>query len=409
FPMIIQQLKAGKRIDQYITQRLTKNKKIVDVSISISPIRDNSGKLIGALKIARDITESTKIRNQLAHLASLVESSGDSIWSIDKSGKIVSWNKGAEELYDYEAKEVLGKTPDSVIAPDYLEEFYEFAHKLWNGETVENYDSARIRKDGSRVEVSVSMSPVKNNHGETEGISIVARNITERKKLEQRKDDFIALASHELKTPVTSLKMFTQVMESRFKKTGDLASARYMESMDNQINKLTEIVNGLLDVSRVSQGKLTYKNEPFSIKELVQETIESMQMITNTHRIEISGDTNKYIIGDKDRIEQVLINLINNAIKYSPKARKVIVELKNQNGGVLVSVTDFGMGIPKRDESKVFDRFFQADTPLVKTYPGLGLGLYISKEIVNRHGGKLWVKSTEGKGSIFYVLLPGAN
>lgn len=409
FPMIIGQLKAGNRVDHYITQRITKDKKIIDVSISFSPIRNSKGKLIGASKIARDITENIKIRNQLAHLASLVASSGDSIWSIDKEGKVVSWNKGAEILYGYVGKEVIGKKPDFLIAPEHVSEFYKLKKKIFAGETIENYDSARIRKNGAHVDVSVSMSPVRNNYGDIEGISIVARDITERKKLEQRKDDFIALASHELKTPVTSLKMFAQVLASRFKKEGDFASAKYMESMDTQINKLTEIVNGLLDVSRVHQGKLMYKKEPFAIDELVHQTIESVQLVTNSHTLEVNGNSKRMVIGDKDRIEQVLTNLINNAVKYSPKANKVVIELKNQNGNVLVSVTDFGMGIPKRDETRIFDRFFQVDTPIVKTYPGLGLGLYISKEIVARHGGKLWVESMEGKGSTFYILLPTQN
>ena len=151
---------------------------------------------------------------------------------------------------------------------------------------------------------------------------------------------------------------------------------------------------------------MEYERKELPMGELIKETVQSVQRINKTHKIQIDSQTNTKVMVDKSRIGQVLTNLINNAIKYSPNADKIIVSSKKVYGNVIVSVQDFGIGIPKNQQLKVFDRFYQVDNPRAKTYPGLGLGLYISKEIITKHGGELWLESKEGKGSTFYFSLP---
>lgn len=240
-------------------------------------------------------------------------------------------------------------------------------------------------------------------------ILLAIEDISERKKLELRKDDFIALASHELKTPVTSIKMFAQIMGQRFKKIGDGQSVTLLASMDKQLDKLTGLINGLLDMSRVQEGKLVYKKEAFTIDKLIREYVGNIRRITETHKLLFNGQSKMRVEADRDRIGQVLTNLINNAIKYSSKGSKVIISSKRVNDEVVVNIQDFGIGISRKDQRKVFDRFFQASNTTDQTFPGLGLGLYISNEIIRRHNGRLSVDSEQGKGSDFSFTLPIAK
>ncbi|MBA3723388.1 MAG: helix-turn-helix domain-containing protein [Candidatus Levybacteria bacterium] len=234
----------------------------------------------------------------------------------------------------------------------------------------------------------------------------IERELAERKKLEQQKDEFIGIASHELKTPVTSVKAYTQVLQSRFAKAGDEKSATMLMKMDTQLDKLSVLIGDLLDVTKIEAGNLKLHEEWFDFNEVVGEIIEQTQLITEKHTIVKKLAQSKTIYGDRDRIGQVLINLISNAIKYSPRSDKIIVTTKATKNTVIACVQDFGIGIPKDKQEKVFERFYRAEDKSIETYPGMGLGLYISSEIIKRQGGKIWVESEQGKGSIFCFSLP---
>jgi signal transduction histidine kinase len=205
---------------------------------------------------------------------------------------------------------------------------------------------------------------------------------------------------------VTSLKGFTNVLQRRLTQQGDEKTLHYLSRMDFQLNKLTKIVNDLLDISKMQAGQLSFHNEPFDLDLLIRETVEDVQAATFSHQLQIEGKTGVQILGDKDRLEQVFINLLTNAVKYSPKSDKVLVSLSCTQGEAIVCVKDFGIGIDGSHHHKIFDKFYQVTDPDAKTYPGLGMGLFISNEIVNRHHGRMWVESSKGKGAIFYVALP---
>jgi signal transduction histidine kinase len=226
-----------------------------------------------------------------------------------------------------------------------------------------------------------------------------------RRKLEQQKDEFIAMASHELKTPVTSVKVFTRILQGRFARMGDEKSALLLMKMDAQLNKLTMLVTDLLDVNKIEAGKLQLHEGWFDFNELVSEIIDQIQLTTEKQTIKKKLGTTKTVYADRDRIGQVLINLLTNAIKYAPQADTIIVKTTSDHTSVTASIQDFGMGIAREHQEKIFERFYQINGEK-RTYPGMGLGLYISKQIIEREGGKLWVHSTPGKGALFSFSLP---
>jgi signal transduction histidine kinase len=214
------------------------------------------------------------------------------------------------------------------------------------------------------------------------------------------------MASHELKTPVTSLKGFTNLFQRHLAKHADEKTLYYLNRMDAQLNKLTNLITDFLDVSKMQTGQLTYQEEPFDLNELVSETVENLQAATPTHQLSLETSGAVQVVGDRDRIGQVLINLLTNAVKYSPHADKVIVRLTTDPQEAIVSVQDFGIGIAEAYHDKIFERFYQVADPEEKTNPGLGIGLYLSCEIVRRHGGNMWVESSKGNGATFFFTIP---
>src|SRR5947209_12085151 len=237
--------------------------------------------------------------------------------------------------------------------------------------------------------------------------------IRERKNVEEalreseaRKDEFISMASHELKTPLTSLKGFTNLLQRRLTKQGDKQALHFLARMEEQLDKLTKLVSDLLDVTKMQTGKLEFREERFFLNELVRETLENLQGTTETHHLQLEEVTDVQVSGDKDRLGQVLINLLTNAIKYSPEADTVIVRVSAYEQTGIVSVQDFGIGIAETHQEKIFERFYQVNDDTEKTFPGLGIGLYISSQIVRGHHGRLWVESVKGAGATFYVSLP---
>jgi PAS domain S-box-containing protein len=233
-----------------------------------------------------------------------------------------------------------------------------------------------------------------------------AKEIEERlREMETRKDNFISMASHELKTPVTSLKIYRDLLERQLAEKNIKEYNKVLAVMDNQIHKLTMLITDLLNLSKIQVGKLDFRMTTLNLVDVVQSTIDDLQPSTD-HNLVIQVQKQRIIVyGDKDRLGQVLINLITNAIKYSPDGKKVIITVSTTATQARVSVRDFGVGISKDHREKIFERFYQIEAK-DKTYPGLGMGLYISQEIIQRHSGKLWVDKAKGKGSIFTFTLP---
>jgi signal transduction histidine kinase len=248
--------------------------------------------------------------------------------------------------------------------------------------------------------------PVKNNEGKV--IQWIGTNtdIDDQKKALEQKDEFISIASHELKTPVTSLKGFTQILQMTFEKEGNKTAVNLLSKMDKQVDKLTNLIVDLLDATKIENGQIKFNLEVFDFNNLVKEIAEEMRRTTITHEIIVEESNNANINGDRNRIGQVITNFISNAIKYSPDSSKIIITTTCQEQNVKLCVKDFGIGIAAEKQSNIFDRFFRVTGGGQETFPGLGLGLFISKEIIKRHNGKIYVESAEGKGSTFCIELP---
>lgn len=233
------------------------------------------------------------------------------------------------------------------------------------------------------------------------------KDIERRIELDRIKDEFVSMASHELKTPVTSLKAFTQVLQMTFEKEENFKAADLLSKMNNQIDKLNHLIVDLLDITKVDKGEMIFDFEEFDFNKLVEVITEEVQRTTQTHCIKLHLLPAGIIMGDENRIGQVITNLITNAIKYSPASSEVIVESTADNQNVKLCVKDFGIGIPQDEQSKIFNRFHRVHGKNKhNTFPGLGLGLYISSQIIKKHTGTLMFDSIEDQGSTFCFTLP---
>jgi PAS domain S-box-containing protein len=241
---------------------------------------------------------------------------------------------------------------------------------------------------------------------EFSGLAGSVADITERKQQEIQKNDFLAVASHELKTPITSIKAYTQLLAKTYEKTDNEFLKSALEKMENQVNKMTKLVNDFLKLSKIESGKLQLNNEIFNLNELVREVASDMQMVSVNHRIVINESEPLNISADRERIAQVINNFLNNAVKYSPDSKQIEIRVKQTGGFVTVSVTDNGIGIKPDEHQKIFERFYRAKANTNTSFSGFGIGLYICAEIVRRHGGEIGVDSDQGKGATFFFTLP---
>jgi signal transduction histidine kinase len=232
------------------------------------------------------------------------------------------------------------------------------------------------------------------------------REQIEQRELDKRRNEFISMVVHEIKTPLTSLKASAQLLNRRSARTSDESTTRLTARMDMQINKLTQLIDDFRDVTRIEGDRLQFRENYFSFDELVQEMVEELQSITDQQTIQCEGGTGKTIWGDRTRIGQVITNFLTNAIKYAPDADRIIVKTSADHTNVTLCVQDFGPGIPKDEHISIFNPFYRIEGSEQRAASGLGLGLYIAAEMIRRQEGKIWVESEEGQGATFCFTLP---
>ncbi|RYY55067.1 MAG: PAS domain-containing protein [Chitinophagaceae bacterium] len=230
--------------------------------------------------------------------------------------------------------------------------------------------------------------------------------ITDQKAIELRKNDFIGMVSHELKTPLTSLKAYIQLLNERAKKKEDSFELNALGKVDLQVNKMTNMINGFLNVARLESGKIHLITDSFSANNMIRELISDIEIIYTTHTIVFQPSPELTVKADREKIEQVIVNLVSNAVKYSPGGTVVDIHCRAEGDEAVITVKDEGMGIPKQDMEKMFTRFYRVENSRTKTISGFGIGLYLSAEIVKRHHGRIWVDSEKGKGSSFHFTIP---
>jgi PAS domain S-box-containing protein len=422
---IMEKIKKGEGIEHYETTRVRKDGTIITVSVAVSPVRDAEGEITGASTIARDISEQKRLEAELRRSKQQLEvifaNIADGISVQDANGRLIFMNEAGARRSGYaSAAQALHISKSQTLRAN-TEQRFEMRDEHGNPLPYEELPGKRALRGEeapqaviqyfdrvlqTRQWALVKAQPIFDDRGRVELAVTIFSDVTESYEEKQRKDEFISMASHELKTPVTSLKGFTQILQRRLLKQGDDQALHYVARMDAQINRLTKLVSDLLDVSKMQAGKLPFNLEPFDLNALVQETVENVQAAASTHQVLVEGRIDGCIPGDKDRLGQVFINLLTNAVKYSPRAEKVLVWLSQDKEHAIVSVQDFGIGIDTSHHQRIFERFYQVTDAEERTHPGLGMGLYISNEIVQRHHGRMWVESTKGKGSTFCVALP---
>ena len=308
-------------------------------------------------------------------------------------------------LSAYKVEDIIGKTDADFIEAE--EAAHLTAIKRQVLETGQSYQEVikATGIDGMHY-LDLSIEPLHDGNGEIIGVTGTSREVTEQVELEQRKDNFISIASHELRTPITVLRGFTQLLARHLDQQGIQEPVSMLHKMDDQISRLVRLIDELLDASKIQAGRLDYEEEPVDLDALVHETVEMLQASSPKHILRISGATDAAILGDRDRLGQVFTNLITNAVKYSPQANSVDITLCSTKEAALISIRDYGVGIASAHQKHIFDRFYRVFDSSNKTFKGLGLGLYISYDIVIRHGGDLTVESEEDKGSTFIISLP---
>jgi signal transduction histidine kinase len=237
------------------------------------------------------------------------------------------------------------------------------------------------------------------------------------KELDRMKSQFLSIASHELKTPITAMSGFLQVALRRVRRLGESSDTsvvgeglrgitEQLEVVYRQTGKLARLIDELLDVSRIQTGRIEFRYGDVDMGELAQEVASRMQLTSSAHRLEVRRDSQNVVTADRDHLEQVLNNLITNAIKYSPEGGAITIEVKPDDNGVRLSVSDEGIGIPEQELDAIFGLFYRSPDRAARDAAGMGLGLYISREIVVRHGGRIWAESGRGKGSTLFVFIP---
>jgi PAS domain S-box-containing protein len=416
--MIIENIRNGIKVEHFPTLRVAKNKKKVYISLTVSPIKDKAGNIIGTSKIARDISDQKAAEEKQATLAAIVSSSEDAIISKTLFGIITSWNQAASKMFGYTEAEVTGKHISIIIPPDRMDEESMIIEHIRNGEKINHFETVRVAKDGKKLNISLTVSPVRNKEGKIIGASKIARDITEKieadkqrllyteklKQLNEYKDEFMAMTSHELKTPLTIIKANLDILLLKMQEDDNTP---FVEKTLKHVDKLDKLINDLLDISKIQSGKLELKFADFDMNILLKEIIRSIQLTTPIPIILKESSSKVFAYGDTNRIGMVINNLLANAIKYAPGSSDIVVDAFKSGDAVIVSVRDKGIGIPREDLTNIFSRFYRV-SGLNSTFSGSGIGLYISSEIIKRHGGKIWAESELNKGSTFYFSIPAS-
>jgi PAS domain S-box-containing protein len=396
---------------------------------SVSPVTDPSGKPQYVVAIAQDITERRREEQLRSLLAAIVESTDDAVIGKTLDGTIVSWNAGAQRIYGYSPEEVIGR-PISVLVPaSRPDELPSILERLKRGELIDHFETVRVRKDGKHIDVSVSISPIKDAAGAIIGASAIARDISDRKRFEaerskllareqqarvqaeaanRAKDEFLATVSHELRTPLNAMLGWARML--RADQLDAATSARALEAIERNAKSQAQLIEDLLDVSRIISGKLRLDVRSVELPLVIEAAVDAVRPAAEAKEIRLQKVLDPQagpVSGDPDRLQQVVWNLLSNAVKFTPRGGRVQVRLERVTSHIEVTVSDTGRGISTDFLPFLFDRFRQEDGTPSRKYGGLGLGLAIVRHLVELHGGTVSAESSgEGQGATFRVSLP---
>ena len=404
-PQVLEQLKDGKRVDHFETQRLRKDGSRVEVSLTISPIYDSAGAITGLSKIARDITQQRKAEETSERLGSIITSSDDAIISKDFNSIVTSWNDAAMRIFGFTAEEMIGQSILKIIPEDRHEEEPRILSQLRQGLRVDHFETIRKRKDGAHIHVSLTISPIKDRKGKVIGVSKIARDISERKLIDKKKDEFIGFVSHELKTPLTSLRSYIQISMHKALQQGHEFIGHALSKAEMQTKKMERMIADFLNISRLDEGKMKLNPSYFNLVELIKSSITDASIISTRHQFQYIGVEEAFVNADAEKIDLVLTNLISNAQKYSPMGGKIIISCQKTDQHFSVRIQDDGIGISPENQKSLFEKFSRIESEQTKSISGFGIGLYLVASIMSLHGTEVTVESKPGEGSSFTFKL----
>jgi PAS domain S-box-containing protein len=385
------------------------------VDLILSPIKDDSGQVIFIAPTGVDITERLQSEQATARLAAIVESSDDAIISKDLNGIITSWNAAAARLFGYTAEEAIGSSVTMLMPTERLNEEPGILERIRRGQPIEHYETVRRRKDGTLLDISLSVSPLMDKYGKVVGASKIARDISDRKRIERalveadrQKNEFIATLAHELRNPLAPIRNSLNILKLS---QGDATAVSQLhEMMERQVNHMVHLVDDLLEISRITTGKIDLRMEQVDLATVIRSAVETSRPLIDSrqHRLNISLPPEKLIVdGDAVRLSQIVANLLNNAAKYTEPEGHIWLSVSRDGAEALISVRDNGLGISAEQLPHVLEMFNQADRAKRHSQDGLGIGLALVKRLVEMHGGCVETYSDgEGKGSEFTLRLP---
>ena len=378
--------------------------------------------------ILRDVTERQRADETRARLAALVESSDDAIIGKTLDGIVTSWNRGAERLFGYTADEMVGQSIRRLLPPERSNEVAHILEEIARGERVDHYETERVTKDGQRIDVSLVVSPIRDARGRIIGASKIARDITDRKRIEQQrqelleateraranaesasraKDDFLSMISHELRTPLSTILAWTAVLRQHGLSADRIRDA--VATIERAGHMQKELISDLLDVSRIVTGRLRLTRQHIDLRGIAETTLEAVRPDADHRGVRINAKLNENteVTGDAVRLQQVIANLLGNAIKFTPRGGRITVNLTREDGRARLVISDPGRGIAPEFLPHVFDPFRQAENVRSRKEGGLGLGLAIARNLIEQHGGTITAASPgEGMGATFTIALP---
>ena len=439
---ILARIRGGERIEQFETQRRHKDGRIVDVSLTISPVKDDTGRVIGASKVARNIGDQKRNVELRGLLAAIVNSSDDAIISKDLHSIITSWNFGAERIFGYKPEEVLGRPIWMLFPPDRIQEEQQILDRIKRGERVDHFETLRMRKDGSLVEISLTISPIFDADGRVVGASKIARDISERRRSEramqvvrmelehanrQLKDfagelekrvlektreveasrqDWEAFGysvSHDARGHLRTIMNFTAMLQQQLRNKLSSEEKDYFDRIERAAERMRLMIDGVLAFTKVVQTDIQLR--PVSVDEVVASIVEgNADLQTPAVRLEIVEPLGQ-VLADPAGLHQCLANLLTNAAKYVPEdtAPMIVVRTESRGEFVRIWVEDNGIGIPEEEQAHLFQMFQRLNN--ARHYEGTGLGLAIVKRAAERMGGWVGVQSRPGQGSQFWIEL----
>jgi two-component system sensor histidine kinase/response regulator len=388
-----------------------------------APLRDARGEIIGLVGVNRDVTERLQTEEARARLAAIVEGAEDAITSRTLDGIITSWNRGAERLYGYTAEEVIGRSFAMLMPED--ERPPSPALVTAFGAPTTQFETRRRRKDGTMVDVSVAMSPIRDDRGETIGVSTITRDITERKRFEQElqealeaaqaatrtKSLFLAMMSHELRTPLQAVLGYADLLLLGPEASLTPEQREDLSYIHSGASRMVELIEHLLDLSRMEAGRLELAAEPVDLAEIIEQVRQDVAPQAAAKALAVQIDAPASLppaLGDPDRLRQILLNLAGNAVKFTEQGT-VCIRAREAGDGISLAVIDTGIGISPEALPYIFEEFRQVDGSLTRRYGGAGLGLAIARRLAEQMGGNLTVVSTPGSGSTFTLRMPAAR